>query len=195
MAVVKVHNHGAVKPCRRKLGRFGTGWLLVAVTALAFTSAGFVQAQPLEGAAARGRDLFTGHVRFRNGGPACSVCHSAAGIAYPNGGTLGPNLSGLYSKLGPVGARAAFSTLYFPTMVPIYTKHPLVPEEQADLIAFFQATANQPKSPDTTGGVLGLGIAGAIIFIILTAFFWRKRVLGVRERLVRRATAELRAQR
>lgn len=191
MATVRTDCCGAVKPYRSKAGFVLAVW--VALLFACFTV--FAQAQPLEGAAARGRNLFTGQSKFQNGGPACIACHSTAGIGFPNGGTLGPNLSNLYSKLGPVGARAVFETLFFPTMVPIYSKHPLVPAEQDDLLAFFQATANTPKPPQSTGAVLAAAVVGAIIFLFLTTFFWRKRVLGVRERMVKRTTAELRAGR
>jgi len=33
----------------------------------------------------RGKEFFAGHRPLRNGGPACSSCHSIAGLAFPNG--------------------------------------------------------------------------------------------------------------
>lgn len=187
MAVELIDGGGAVKSHRLK------ALPLIAAAALLFVFAGgLLQAQTLTSSAATGRDLFTGHARFQNGGPACIVCHATAGVGFPNGGTLGPNLSGLYNKLGPVGAKAVFETLYFPAMVPIYSRHPLTANEQGDLLAFFQATANVPHPADTTGMILIVAIIGAIIFILLTAFFWRERVLGVRANMVRMATETLR---
>ena len=55
---------------------------------------------------AAGRALFLGTVRFQNGGPACSACHSVAGLAFAAGGTMGPDLTRVYSKMGPEGLAA-----------------------------------------------------------------------------------------
>jgi hypothetical protein len=42
------------------------------------------------------------------------------------------------TKLGPRGTQSAVQTHYFQVMTPIYGVHPLVPEEQADLMAFLE---------------------------------------------------------
>lgn len=187
MARELIGDSGAFRPYRPQ----SLSLLAVAALLLVFAG-GLAQAQTLTGPAAQGRELFTGHTRFQNGGPACIICHATSGIGFPNGGTLGPNLSGLYNKLGPAGAKAVFETLYFPAMVPIYSRHPLTTNEQGDLLSFFKATANLPRPPDPTGKILIVAIIGAVIFLLLTAFFWRKRVLGVRETMVRTATEALR---
>ena len=49
------------------------------------------ESQP--GSVAAGRALFLGTVRFHNGGPACSACHSVAGLPFPEGGTMGPDFT------------------------------------------------------------------------------------------------------
>ncbi|HLH37065.1 MAG TPA: hypothetical protein VKX41_20495 [Alloacidobacterium sp.] len=83
-------------------------------------------------------------------------------------------------------------TLYFPTMIPVYRDHQLVPQEQADMVAYFKATAAEAKSQEqwaTQILILAAFVLG-IIFVALTAFFWRKRVLSVRRALVARATGQ-----
>src|ERR1051325_2607148 len=85
--------------------------------------------------APHGEELFTGRSHLRNQGPACISCHRIAGLPFPNGGTLGPDLTGAYKKLGPQGTQSAMQTLYFKVMTPIYGTHPLFPDEQADLMA------------------------------------------------------------
>lgn len=146
----------------------------------------------LQGSALRGEDLFTGKTAFRNRGPACIACHSISGFSFPNGGTLGPDLTHTYTKLGPQGTEAAMQTLFFPAMAPIYNQHQLIPQEQADMVAFFKQTSadKQPPAQGVTPILILVAFLLGIVFVALTAFFWRKRVLSVRRALVARATGQ-----
>lgn len=143
----------------------------------------------LQGSFARGEDLFTGRTRFRNGGPACIACHSVEGLPFPNGGTLGPDLTQTFTKLGPTGTAAAMQTLYFPAMIPIYRDRQLAPQEQADLEAFFSRTATLTVAPSSqiTWALILAALVLGIIFVAITAIVWRNRVLSVRRALVARA--------
>src|SRR5574340_905490 len=132
----------------------------------------------------RGALLFTGRIRFQNGGPACSFCHSIAGLPFPNGGTLGPNLTHEYAKLGPEGMDAALETLYFPAMVSLYDPHPLTVAEQADLKAFFKDANSEPSSPNVTPLVAVIALAGFVVLVIITWALWRDRLRSVRRKLV-----------
>jgi len=144
------------------------------------------------GSSSRGESLFIGRAHFLNRGPACISCRSIAGLPFPNGGTLGPDLTQTYVKLGPAGTQAAMQTLYFPTMIPVYRDHQLVPQEQADMVAYLKATAAEAKPQEqwTTQILILAAFVLGIIFVTLTAFFWRKRVLSVRRALVARATGQ-----
>lgn len=139
------------------------------------------------GSADRGRSLFAGRVRFRNGGPPCASCHSVAGLSFPGGGVLGPDLTGEYSRLGPDGLQIAMQTLFFPTMAPIYDRRPLSPDEQADLIALFQHTDGHAVSTRNTVIFLGLGLAVCIALLLVAGHLWRNRLTSTRGRLVMRA--------
>jgi mono/diheme cytochrome c family protein len=145
-----------------------------------------------QGSASNGESLFMGRTHFFNRGPACISCHSVAGLPFPNGGTLGPELTHTYEKLGPAGTQAAMQTLYFPTMIPVYRDHQLTPQEQADMVAYFRATAAEakPEAQWTTQMLILAAFVLGIILVALTAFFWRKRVLSVRRALVARATGQ-----
>ncbi len=136
------------------------------------------------GSAQRGRDLFAGGVKLRNGGPPCASCHSLAGLPFPGGGTLGPDLTREYSKLGPAGTQTAMQTLYFPTMTPIYDRRPLTADEQADLMAFFQQSSDHAASARNTIIVIALGVAVFVVLLIVTGLVWRDRLTSVRGRLV-----------
>ncbi len=138
------------------------------------------------GSSSRGERLFTGYDHFRNGGPACVSCHNIAGLDFPGGGTLGPDLTGAYQKLGPNGAQSALQTLYFRVMTPIYTAHPLMPDEQIDLVAFLEQ-AGSAASKGTTGTILLAAIVLGAIFVGFTGLLWRDRVRSVRGAMVARA--------
>ncbi len=134
--------------------------------------------------AARGQNLFLGVKRFQNGGPACGECHKVAGLSFPGGGTLGPDLTHEYTKLGPEGIDAALQTLFFPAMAPIYDKHPLTAQERADLTAFFQRADATTTSSNNTPIVLLIAVIGFVILIVIMGLVWRNRLKGVRRNLL-----------
>jgi mono/diheme cytochrome c family protein len=142
------------------------------------------------GSADVGRELFIGKARFQNGGPPCASCHSIAGLPFPNGGTLGPDLTGVSRKLGPHGMRVATKTLYFHVMTAIYDPHPLTLSERADLVAFFEQAATQPKPRLNTEIVALIAFIGFLILLGITHFAWRDRVKSVRRKMVERALRE-----
>lgn len=134
-----------------------------------------------------GRALFQGQIRFKNGGPPCGACHRFAGLPFPNGGSMGPDLTNEYSRLGPDGLSAALETLYFPTMVPLFASHPLTADEQTDLAAFIKTGTRQRGEMPVAAG---LGVTAIIGLLILAAITWiagRRRVRSVRGALLRRA--------
>lgn len=144
------------------------------------------------GSATRGEQLFSGVIPFQTRGPACAACHSVAGLPFPNGGTLGPDLTRIYDRMGPMGMDVALRTLYFPAMSPLYADHPLSAAERADLAAFFAQAAKQPSARPVTPAVLGIAVIGGLLLLALTAFAWRDRLRGVRAKLLasaRRQTA------
>jgi mono/diheme cytochrome c family protein len=156
------------------------------------------QAKPAEPAAATalpspeeiaaGEALFSGRVPMRNGGPACITCHTAAGISFPYGGTMGPDLTKEYSKLGPKGLAIALKTLYFPAMTPLFQHRPLTQKEQTQLASFFQSIDQRPEPPSPTVTLL---VASLVVLAGLFLWTWlavgRRRVRSVRQALLERA--------
>lgn len=137
---------------------------------------------------AAGEGLFSGRVPMRNGGPACVTCHTAAGTPFPYGGTMGPDLTREYSKLGPQGLAIALKTLYFPAMDPLFEHRPLTVNEQKQLAAFFQSIDQQPAPPSPT---LTLLVTSLVVLAGLFLWTWlavgRRRVRSVRQALLERA--------
>jgi hypothetical protein len=153
--------------------------LLLAITRLP-SGVAPAAAAPLE----RGRDLFVGRIQLHNGGPPCGACHAISSLGFPNGGLVGPDLSGAYQMLGPDGLDVTLQTLFFPTMVPLYDKRPLTPGEQQALKSFLQgATAGSSRQRDTLAiGALALG--GFLLLIVTTWLASRRRLRAVRSHLV-----------
>lgn len=142
------------------------------------------------GSANTGKALFSGKVQFRNGGPPCAACHSIAGLPFPNGGTLGPDLTGVYHKLGPHGMQTAMKTLYFHVMTAVYDPHPLTLPERADLVAFFKEASTKPPPHLNTQIVAVIAVIGFLILLAIAHFVWRDRLKSVRRRMVERALRE-----
>ena len=134
-----------------------------------------------------GEALFTGQRRFQNGGPPCATCHSVATLAFPSGGTVAPDLTPEYSKLGPGGMHYALRTLYFPAMNALFLKRQLTDQEERDLLAFFQ---NADSSRRLNSHTAIFGTAGVVGLLVLAGITWasgRGRVHSVRRKLLRRA--------
>jgi hypothetical protein len=143
-----------------------------------------------QGSVFSGKKLFTGATRFKNGGPACAACHSIAGLAFPNGGSLGPDLTGTYTKLGPLGLDAAMQTLYFPAMEPIFNVRPLTPQEQQDLKVFFTEAQSSTPPRDSTPVLVGLAFAGCLGLLVMTWGAGRSRPEPARQSLLKRSAPE-----
>ncbi len=141
-----------------------------------------------QGSAANGEALFTGQVRFKNGGPACGSCHTVGGISFPQGGTMGPVLTHEYSKLGAPAMHATLETLYFPAMNALFSPRPLTEDEQQDLTAFF-LTVDKNQTANLTGVFALIALAGFLLLLAATWFKGRRRVRSVRGALLQRAGA------
>lgn len=139
------------------------------------------------GDAKAGRQLFTGSTRLVNSGGGCIACHDIGGLGTPGGGTIGPDLTKVYTRYGgEAGLAGVLTGLPFPTMLPIYGTRPLTPQEQADLLAFFKK-ADQSDPPDRTVRHLTTAImafAGLDVFFAALVF-WR-RSMGQTDKLLGR---------
>lgn len=133
------------------------------------------------GDATRGRNLYTGATRFANGGPPCLACHTISGIGALGGGALGPDHTNAYQRLGD-------AIITFPqtgTMLPIFGKRPLTPQEDADLLAFFRVAPVTERPNEMIWGLAGLAVLGIALLAGVAAIVWRNRLQPVRQRVVR----------
>jgi mono/diheme cytochrome c family protein len=166
-----------------------SGAVLAQTSATAGLPASGLAASTNPGSASAGRTLFLGTVRFKNGGPACSACHSVASLPFPQGGTMGPDLTKAYSKLGPQGLNSALETLFFPAMTPLFAYHPLTDDERRNLAAFLQGVdRQQPGTPTWAIAVIALAIV--LMLIVVTGIAGRYRIRSVRRALLERVRVQ-----
>ncbi|MCL4830860.1 MAG: c-type cytochrome [Caldilineaceae bacterium] len=139
------------------------------------------------GAPAIGRSLFTGSMRFANGGPPCMGCHSIAGLGALGGGALGPDLTPAFNKFGETGLANFLATSPTLTMNAVWTRQPLTPDEQASIWSFLRQASVTERPIQALGQLSALAIVGAAVLIFLAHLYWRKRLVAVRRPLVERA--------
>lgn len=139
--------------------------------------------------------FFTGRARLQNGGTACISCHSIKGVGMFGGGTLGPDLTGANIKYRDPELISILQNPNFPTMSTVFGTHHLNDEEIVQLFALFQSAKFANPMPPDQAGITKLdprffvvGVAAMLAVLALLNLVWRKRLRGVREELVRRAT-------
>lgn len=138
-------------------------------------------AAKLEPASARvGRELYFGRKAFVNGGMACSACHEVKG----NGGLLGPDLTGVYGKMGETPLVSAIEKSGFKVMAAAYRTHPVTKQEAMHLARYLSQVANEPQV--TRAPVWPLGAAGAGLFFVGLIAWKRGAGNGRRPMLQRR---------
>lgn len=143
----------------------------------------------------RGWQFFTGEAQLQNGGAACISCHSIKGVGMFGGGTLGPDLTGVNIKYRDPELISILQNPNFPTMLTVFGTHRLSEEEIVQLFALFQSAKLANPMPPNRAGVITLGapffvigVASMLLALALLNLAWRKRLRGVREELVWRAT-------
>lgn len=155
------------------------------------TNPGAAPAAPQAGVATTGGNpqvgqaIFTGVIPLTNGGVNCIACHTVSGVTSLGGGSLGPDLTHVNTRLGTPGLTAAITTIAFPTMSGPFLNKPLTPKEVADLTAFFvqadQQTAPLQVVPSTW--FWAAGGAGALVLFLILLYFWPRQRRSISEQL------------
>ena len=130
--------------------------------------------------AAAGRLLFAGTSALANGGPACAACHSVDGTA----SGLGPDLSGVFAKLGEAPLVSACEKANFKIMDAAYRDHAVTRQEALHLTKYLETVGAAPPRPVAPPvGAIGAGLG--VVALALVAFGYRRRHAGVRKSLLR----------
>lgn len=140
-----------------------------------------------------GRNLFMGYTHFQYDGPPCMGCHSVGNNGLLGGGAMGPDLTDVSTRLSQdeiVSILTNSGLTLSPVMQPIFTAHPLTETEQADMIAFLNASVGQPESNKEIW-VFGISLAGFVAAVGALGFIYRGRLRSIRRALVNKAQKEL----
>ena len=130
----------------------------------------------------RGRDLFAGQRRLARGGAPCFACHAVRGdgaaqgeqLGLMGGGTLGPNLTFAYARLGEKGLTPVLAQMSTPVMQAVYAGAPLEADEQMALKGYLASLARDGTRPRRERDFFFLGLEG--MGLVLGAFTLRSRV-------------------
>jgi len=131
----------------------------------------------------RGRELFAGQRRLARGGAPCFACHAVRGdaaelgsvgsVGWMGGGTLGPNLTFAYARLGEKGLAPLLGEMSTPVMQAVYAAAPLEDDEQMALKGYLASLARDGTRPRRERDFFLLGLEG--MGLVLGAFTIRGR--------------------
>ena len=132
-----------------------------------------------------GAALYEGATSFKNGGPACVVCHHVENSRVIDGGYLAKDLTKIISSYGGADAGGAetakamllkSSDMPSPVMVKAYSGKELTESEINDLVDFLvNADSKDVTSSNSSMGFIISGIIGAAIIFVLLTFLGRNR--------------------
>ncbi len=100
---------------------------------------------------------------------------------------MGPDLTGAWPKYGREPLEVVLTTLFFPTMDPVFAGRPLAPGERADLEAFLAGSSQRQPPPGRTLRTFVLGVAVLAVLLSAIGALGRGRLRGVRAPFVRAA--------
>lgn len=134
--------------------------------------------KPTEQDILKGRDLFSGVLRFENGGVSCISCHHVNNDNITAGGSLAKDLSDVYDRLGKAGVESMITGLPFPQMKISFKHNPITEKETYQLTAFLKYVSEERFYQYGTSYqriLLIWGIIGAIISMGIFPLFWYSR--------------------
>lgn len=125
-----------------------------------------------------GKQLFLGQAALKNGGLGCVACHSVAG----QGGNLGPDLSGIFAKMGETPLISSIENASFKVMGPHYRTRPVTKQEAMHLARYFSAL--DPKSALAGAApFVPIGVGGALAMLAGLTFYYRNQRTGRDQKL------------
>jgi mono/diheme cytochrome c family protein len=126
----------------------------------------------------KGKALFNGSMRFRNGGASCISCHNVTLNNTSRGGTLAKDLSKSFTRLnGFAGLKGIIALPPFPSMAAAYKHNELTDEEITYLQLFFKsADAQNPVEPIIQKTwFFNFALSAGLVLILSIALLWNRR--------------------
>ncbi len=117
-----------------------------------------------------GQRLFEGATQLANGGIACATCHRAGAM----GGSLGPDLTGLHTRMGKVAMTSAIQQTQFLVMSGTYKNQPITAQEAVHLAEYLSNPNLMPTaSMEDKAPILGASLG--VISLLIVVGLYRKR--------------------
>lgn len=132
----------------------------------------------------RGKALFYGLEKFKNGASSCIPCHNIRDESIIGGGNLSLDLTNSYTRLGPAGIKAILSNPPFPAMNVALGDKDLTQDEIEAVSALLQFSdqryGNNP--PQTNGGLIFavLSLVFVISFLVSIYILYDNRKIPTR---------------
>jgi mono/diheme cytochrome c family protein len=126
-----------------------------------------------------GKSLFYGYTRFTNSASPCIACHNIKDQAVMGGGKLGLDLTGSFTKLGPVGLKAILTSPPFPVMKTAMLNHNLSENEIQAVISLLKSAGDQKysyKIRDSAGlFFFSIGFVSALLLLAIIYILYDNR--------------------
>lgn len=123
-----------------------------------------------------GHELFAGIKPLAKGGPACISCHSAGKAGYLGGGTLGPDLTNVYTSYSDKGLSKVMTRISFPTMIHLYKNKELTEEEVYQIKSFLWSVDREEKiDHGYSKKFFFLGFIGFLLMLGVFDLLWKGR--------------------
>ncbi len=124
----------------------------------------------------KGKALFEGKRKFKNGGASCISCHHVNTSESVQGGLLAIDLTKSFSRNGGLtGIKGIIEFPPFPAMKDAYQHSPLTEEESLKVQVFLMnADINEELSETAITDFMKQGIIGMIVLLVLISLVWFK---------------------
>ncbi len=126
---------------------------------------------------AKGKELFQGIRKLKNGGPSCISCHNINSSDIAQGGLLAKDLTNSFLQIGGLsGIKGILGSPPFPAMKDAYKNAPLIESESIQLQVFLmRADKNGEVTESSISKLLKQGIIGVFILLVIISLLWFKR--------------------
>ena len=117
-----------------------------------------------------GKKLFEGTMQLANGGIACITCHRAG----EQGGTFGPDLTNLHTRMGKVAMISAIQQTQFLVMSGTYKNQPITAQEAVHLAEYLSNPELMPTASMEDNAPM-IGASLGVISLLVVVGLYRKR--------------------
>lgn len=126
---------------------------------------------------ARGKALFEGSRKFKNGGASCISCHHVNVDEGKQGGLLAKDLTQSFSLIGGyAGIKGMIDFPAYPAMKDAYTKAPITKDESVQLQVFLmRADKADSMEVSSVTGFLKQGVVSMVVLLVIISLVWLRR--------------------